>query len=207
MVAPIIAAKTAQGAAGAMRALTGDIYAAKFNSIHGTGKRQQLVEHEVHINPVTLAVGTGVAAVAGMTALWVAQMRLAPTSTTVDLFKWAWPDGTFVDMEALPRAQLGIAPTKVGRHITGWRKYVGGFPSPFIYTDTEPADLTGWVAVEYDETITARATVVDSKTTIRFGLKERRGFSILGGDQELPGVTDVVGFVSPITWLATKLGR
>ena len=80
-VPPLIAAKAAQSAAGGLqKALTGDIYIRKWQSVKKRPKSKggpQIVDHEAHINPVMAILGLGAAATAAVAAMWIGQRKLS----------------------------------------------------------------------------------------------------------------------------------
>ena len=93
-VPPLVALKAAGSA---QKALTGDIYSARWTQVVGKGKHAKIVEHEAHVNPVGIGLGVvalGAAALAVGAALWVGQMRIAP----VKLYQYR----TVVDVPEVP---------------------------------------------------------------------------------------------------------
>ena len=83
-VPPLMAARSAGIASSEVKkALTGDVYVRKWTSSTGRGKKKQLVDHEVHFNPLVIAgtvVAAGAAATLGMMALWFSQRKLTTTA-------------------------------------------------------------------------------------------------------------------------------
>jgi hypothetical protein len=83
MVVPIVAAgSAAKGTGIASKALTGDIYTRKWitTQTKGKGKKKRVVvtEHDVHVNPVAVAIAAGVTALTIGGAAWILQMRAKP---------------------------------------------------------------------------------------------------------------------------------
>ena len=79
MVAPIVAAGGAKAAERAGKALTGDVYTRSWTSVVGKGKKKKVVDHTLHVNPLTLAIGTmfaGGALALGAIGLWATQRKL-----------------------------------------------------------------------------------------------------------------------------------
>ena len=70
----------AEAAGKAQKALTGDVYVRKWQSVKKRPKSKGgplLVDHEVHVNPVMVILGLGAAATAGIVALWMGQRKLS----------------------------------------------------------------------------------------------------------------------------------
>jgi len=74
---PLLAA---QAAGKAQKALTGDLYVRRWQSVKkrpkGKGGNVTL-DHELHINPIMVILGLGAAATAGVVALWMGQRKLS----------------------------------------------------------------------------------------------------------------------------------
>jgi hypothetical protein len=79
MVAPILAAKGLQNAS---KPLTGDIYVRRWTTVKGKGKKKKELDHELHVNPVSVGVAALVAAGAAATVavgLWLTQQKVGKT--------------------------------------------------------------------------------------------------------------------------------
>jgi len=83
-LAPLLAAKGTKGSSDATaamaKALTNDIAVVHTSRVGGKGKRKHVTDYEVHINPVSLAVGA--AAVGGAVVLGAAGLYLAGVDVT-----------------------------------------------------------------------------------------------------------------------------
>ena len=74
-----MAAGGAKAAERAGKALTGDVYTRSWTSVVGKGKTKKVVDHTLHVNPLTLAIGTmfaGGALALGAIGLWATQRKL-----------------------------------------------------------------------------------------------------------------------------------
>jgi len=82
-VLPILGAKTAEKGSGiasnAAAGLKNDLYVRKWTTVTGKGKDRKLVDHELHINPVGVALGAAATALAAGAAAFMALggLRLA----------------------------------------------------------------------------------------------------------------------------------
>ena len=178
MTGPIIALEGAKRGKQAGNALLGDIYTRRWTTKRGKHKG---VEHEVKVNPVSLGLGAlaiGAAGVCGATALWALQLRAAPRTEAFVYGKWVWPDGTDASVVKL-EANKGLAP---------WKYVRAPNPDPTV--------------IEW-ERVYAVWTVTETQTQTRIGIAQRRGFSVLGGDQPLPDVDDTAKFILP--WVVSPV--
>ena len=95
MVAPILVAAggkaSKQASEGLFRALTGDLAVIKGKTAPrtvGRGKRKHTlspIDYELHINPLTLAVGAGAAMMAAGLGMWFLQMKLTKSNDPKEL--------------------------------------------------------------------------------------------------------------------------
>jgi len=197
---PLLAA---QAAGKAQKALTGDLYTCRWADVVGKGRKQRLIEHEIHINPVTLAVGAGLGTVGLMTALWMAQLKLSPGRATVVKAAYIWPsDYGFASRIYINQEQPSEVPD---REITipakGYWQYpdsdlgpgtsdykgIGGWSPGATWVETEPARK---------ETEYAFWSVLSTEAGKKiFTIEQRRGFS--AGDV-LEAVKDATGLGQPI---------
>ena len=70
MVLPILAAKAAGKGSESAQAIKNDLYVRRWATVTGKGKHKKVVDHELHINPVGVALGiAGTAVAAGLTVL------------------------------------------------------------------------------------------------------------------------------------------
>ena len=211
---PLLALKatgTAQG--GLQKALTGDIYSRKWVEVRGKGAKAKIIEHEAHLNPVGLGLGAvalGGAALLGLGALWMAQLKLKPT--LVKTYK------TVIDVpevpaynEHVPIAEVGHwadNTVSVGEPIRTWVPgvWLRGVYKPgewMTYRKVETVPGQHWVVdVEQGYDIIPHAAIPavthqeETGVKKRFSIEQRRGFS--AGDV-LEEMTDAVGLGAPIT--------
>ena len=192
MVAPIVAAKAAQGA---KNALSGDIWTRTTYREVGKGKDKRLVESTVRANAVTAlaaAGAAGVLVVGAGTTLFLVGMKLRPVSKTTytDYWQYIWPDGTEASA-SLPISEF--SKLKRPERVTGtddvWKLYTGGFPNPYtvVPEGTEGAVLTTVTTYDY-----AVATFIETKSTTKAGL------DILGRPTLAEGVADAISEAASI---------
>ena len=116
-----------KGAQSAQAALQHDLYVKKWTSTKGKGKKKKIVEHELHINPVSVAI-LGGAATLGVAAiglgLWLSgnKMGLKDGKTIkriVDEYQAVMQTVTVVDVPAVPgkpawnEVRTGTAPNYI----------------------------------------------------------------------------------------------
>lgn len=100
----------------ASNALTGDVYIRRWKSLKGTGKKKRETEHELHVNPLTLAVGAaaaGVAAVGAGIGLWFMQRKITADdgAEMVRIVDWHDPVQTYVQKERTVTVPVWHDPT------------------------------------------------------------------------------------------------
>ena len=82
-IPPIVAAKAGKAASeGVGRVLTGDIYVRRWQTVQGAGRKRRTVDHELHVNLVSSAVGLAAGGLAlgfGAVALWLTQRKIETT--------------------------------------------------------------------------------------------------------------------------------
>jgi len=112
MVAPIVAAKAAQGA---KNALSGDIWTRTTYREVGKGKDKRLVESTVRVNTGSALAGAGALGVLGVglgVTAFMLGVKAKPVTRTEDWGYWVWPsDGTYAS-KLLPEDKRGSAPTR-----------------------------------------------------------------------------------------------
>ena len=112
MVAPIVAAKAAQGA---KNALSGDIWTRTTYREVGKGKDKRLVESTVRVNTGSALAGAGALGVLGVglgVTAFMLGVKAKPVTRTEDWGYWVWPDGTYAS-RLLPADDKGTAPTRI----------------------------------------------------------------------------------------------
>ncbi len=62
----------------ATEGLMGDIFVRRTSKVVGKGKKAQVVDSTLHINPVVVGVGAGVLLVSTAVALYALQLRVVP---------------------------------------------------------------------------------------------------------------------------------
>jgi hypothetical protein len=218
-VAPIVAAKAAEGLQGAGKAAQGEIYARRWTSVTGKGKKRREVQHEVHVNPLGIGLGVvavGGAALLGAISLYALQLKASPTRVTIVKSAYVWPDGKRASAvyqdEGTARAAPSPAPTR--SHVVPERGHYASSGTGEIQGRGYSKGALVWVvdAPAYTVTETAAwkqlSTMPGRKT---FTIEQRQPFTM---SELLPNPLENVGVggkalmaLSPITWPLLLLGK
>lgn len=219
MVAPIVAAKAAEGAAGAGKALQGEIYTRRWVSVTGKGKKKKEVQHEVHVNPLGIGLGVlavGGAAVAGAVTLYALQLRAQPTRVTIVKSAYVWPDGARASVvyqdEGTARAAPSPAPTR--SKTVPERGHYASSGEGEVYGRGYTKGALVWVVDAKAYTVTETATWKQLSTMPgrkTFTIEQRQPFTM---SDILPNPLEAVGLggdswkvFSPITWPSLLKGK
>ncbi len=184
-VPPLVAL---QAAGKASKSLTGDILTRTTSKVVGKGKKAKVVEHTVHVNPLSVGIAGAVVAGGVLTlgaALWLAQLKLQPTK--VETFKKvvdreAWTE--FIPMDAV--GHWSHETVKVGTQ-TQWigDTFIRGVFKPGHWITTDKVQDTGkdiWVIdiPAYDKKVFHPQESHQESTGVKksFVIEQRKAFSM-----------------------------
>jgi hypothetical protein len=179
-VPPLVAL---QAAGKASKSLTGDIYTRTTSKVVGKGKKAQVVDSTLHINPVTVGVGLAATAVGVGLAAWILQLKLAPVKVQQMV--------TVIDQKAedIPAEGYWVEATghyeATGEGIIKGRGYSAG---AFRWVEDTPRRWVETFPAHHHNEISHQEPT--GKTVKRFSIEQRQGFSI---SDLLPNPIDMVG--------------
>lgn len=204
---PLIALQSARNAStGLQKALTGDIYTRSTSRVVGKGKKAQIVDSTVHVNPVGIGLGAAALAAAAVgigVAAWVLQLKLTPTR--VNTYKTVIDQAAYTETRPIPEVGHWVDNVvAVGEPVRQWIEgtWIKGVYKPGQWVYTQPVQTVPgqhWEVIipeGVDKIPHAAVTHQElTGTTKKFSIEQRRGFS--AGDV-LESAADAVGLGAPI---------
>lgn len=158
----------------ATEALKGDIYTRSWTSVAGKGKKKKVVEHSVHVNPITAIVAVAGGTIAAGVAAWVGmrtlkqtgyQFTVGPKNMVRVLRVYAETFKTVVDSPAIPART--VATTSPGSYVDSrvWNPITHRYEDISVWEEgkvnyTEEAAVA---AVTHQESVGQRAIVFTKK--------------------------------------------